>query len=265
MPVHPARPRPQRRNVLRRILGAHAAAVTVVDVGARGFAPGNLVYRSLLRHQLCRVIGFEADAEECARLNERYGPRHRFLPCALFDGGRHLFHRTNSGATSSLYHPDLALMSQFENLAELCEVQSSTPIDTQRLDDAVAEDVDYLKADVQGAELILLQNGTRVLSQAVAVQVKVEFQPIYRQQPLFGDLERFLGAQGFWLKDIVDPGYRRLKCISAGGSFSSRKLCAAALICHEVLAAPELARRALELHDRRHDTGFAGQYRARRA
>src|SRR3954451_13935580 len=51
--------------------------------------------------------------------------------------------------------------------------------------------------DVQGSELEVLRGGTVKLSQAVVVQTEISFVPLYKEQPVFGDIDLELRSQGF--------------------------------------------------------------------
>ena len=51
--------------------------------------------------------------------------------------------------------------------------------------------------DVQGSELEVLRGGTAKLSQAVVVQTEISFVPLYKEQPVFGDIDLELRSQGF--------------------------------------------------------------------
>jgi len=73
---------------------------------------------------------------------------------------------------------------------------------TLPLDDAAAKfgltDASYLKLDIQGAELEVLQSGPRLLAESVmALRVETEFLPIYKGQPLQKDIDGCLRAHGF--------------------------------------------------------------------
>jgi hypothetical protein len=60
-------------------------------------------------------------------------------------------------------------------------------------------EIDYLKIDTQGTELEILQGGIRSLCAVRALEVEVEFNPIYRGQPVFADVDSFLRREGFVL------------------------------------------------------------------
>ena len=57
--------------------------------------------------------------------------------------------------------------------------------------------IDFLKMDIQGAELMVLKSGAQALSRCVAVQLEVSFVPLYENQPAFGEIDVWMRAQGF--------------------------------------------------------------------
>jgi hypothetical protein len=77
-------------------------------------------------------------------------------------------------------------------------VIAEIPVETRTLD-SISEisQLDLLKIDVQGAELVVFRNGTARLANAVAVQTEVSFVPLYKNQPVFGDIDLALRALGF--------------------------------------------------------------------
>jgi len=60
----------------------------------------------------------------------------------------------------------------------------------------------FLSLDTQGSELNILKGAKQALQSVVAVLVEVEFEPLYKSQPLFGDIHKFLLSEGFVLMDI---------------------------------------------------------------
>lgn len=64
---------------------------------------------------------------------------------------------------------------------------------------------DFLSLDTQGAEYEILSCGERTLqSNVVALIVEVEFQPIYREQKLFGDICKILSDNHFDFVKLYD-------------------------------------------------------------
>lgn len=123
-------------------------------------------------------------------------------------------HVTRYPGCSSLLEPDPAVIDLFETLGASPPdgnflVVDKVDVETVRLDDVPGlRSPDYIKIDVQGAELQVLTHGPRTLSSAVVVQTEVEFLPIYKNQPLFGDMQCFLREQGFVLHKLIDIGGR---------------------------------------------------------
>jgi len=186
-------------------------ALTIVDVGAQPLDSEDDVHRPLLVGGGCQVIGFEP-------LEAGYNARHardggwRLLTDFVGDGSRRTFYETAWGPQSSLYEPDLAAMGDFDGMAEV-SVAGTREVDTVRLDDVINEPVDFLKLDVQGAELDVLRGATRILDSVLAVHVEVEFIPIYLSQPLFDDVFRFMVTNEFDLFDLP----RLERCRYLGG------------------------------------------------
>lgn len=121
-----------------------------------------------------------------------------YLPYALGDGAEHRLHVTNVPMTSSLFPPARSTIDLFPLLGELMHVEQQLPVHTQRLDDLPElSPADFLKLDVQGAELMVLENATATLRDVAVLQCEVEFVELYEGQPLFADVDRFLRNQGF--------------------------------------------------------------------
>ncbi len=57
--------------------------------------------------------------------------------------------------------------------------------------------VDVLKLDVQGAELQALYGARKLLEKTKAVYLEVSFVPMYKDAPLFEDIDTFLGQRGY--------------------------------------------------------------------
>lgn len=170
----------------------------VVDVGAMSLGAGTDPFEPLLKRDAARVVGFEPVPSECEKLNRLHDGRRRYLPYAIGDGTVRTFHTCRSVATSSLYEPYTELLDKFQNLENLVHVVDRRPVQTHRLDDIVeVADTDYLKVDVQGAELDVFRGAERVLRNALVVHAEVEFVPLYRDQPLFSDVDQMLRRSGF--------------------------------------------------------------------
>ncbi len=255
----------------------------LVDVGAMDV--GHSRWDGLLATGLVDVVGFEPDPEAFARLALTSGRGRSFLPHALGDGTRRPFHVCAFTPTSSLLEPDIDLARRFTFLAELMAVRHVAEIETRRLDDLPeVADADILKLDTQGSELMILEHGLRTLGGSVVVEIEVEFVQLYRDQPLFAEVDQLMRRQGFmlhsfagfgsrtwqpltiqnrlhegirqmlWADAIYVPHPDRLAALGAG------KLHKLAIILHEVLGSHDLALVALIEADRLSGAALAQAY-----
>jgi FkbM family methyltransferase len=162
------------------------------------------------------------------------------------------------------------------------------PVTTTRADD-IPEigNVDFFKIDVQGAELSVFQNATRVLGDALIVQTEVEFLELYKEQPLFADVDTFLRRQGFVFHTFDSFGMRAFKplvrdfnailgfrqylwsdaiyvrdwlCLE---KLSDEKLKKFAVLAHDVLGSFDLAHLVLSALERRTGRNWTEVYRDR--
>jgi FkbM family methyltransferase len=264
-----------------RVLRDLAPALKILDLGALFVGTGVEPYARLLSNGRNSVVGFEAIPEACAELNRRFAPDRQFLPYTIADGRRRNFYRCNQAMTSSLYEPDQDVMGRYQYLGELCQVESVREVDTWRLDDIEAtQNADFLKIDVQGAELDVLKHGVQTLRSVVAIQTEVEFVPIYKFQPLFADVDSFLRGQGFQFFRFINAEGRSLKSamtalpytqvlwadavyirtIEQWTTLSDGALAKLAFILHVLYDEFDYTAELLRIFDERHGTGHRVRY-----
>ena len=172
--------------------------LVVVDVGARWGAGER--WRPF--GSRVRVIGFDPDEEECARLAAKE-PDVIYESSALGSrSGRTTLYRTVEPACSSLYPPIDGLADERPAL-EVIRPDGEEVVTITTLDDWLAgsafDEVHVLKLDTQGSELGVLEGAERELANVRVLEIEVELNPIYAGQPLFGDVDRFLRDRGFVL------------------------------------------------------------------
>ncbi|WP_430014809.1 FkbM family methyltransferase [Microcystis protocystis FBCC-A270] len=167
------------------------------------------------------IYGFEADADECKRMNQNLKERNirhqeKHIPIALSNTqGKSQLYVTKEKMCSSLYEPNHSYVSRFPNfLPEFLTLDYVSEIETTTLDSFCASElvdsIDFLQVDVQGAELNIFQGAQQIIKNStLAIQTEVEFAPIYKNQPLFADVDSHLRQQGFFLQ-----GFKGLHCIS---------------------------------------------------
>lgn len=163
---------------------------TIFEVGARAVNKAEEpFYRLLSIFPGSRIIAFEPDEELCAQKNAtgREGLVH--YPFAL--GRREEqrpFYETEHPMCSSLYQPNESLLEKYNNL-EVMRIRRIGKVDTVSIDHFVESEgiecIDFIKIDIQGAELEVFQGGVSSLSNVLAVVTEAEFIQLYVDQPLF--------------------------------------------------------------------------------
>jgi FkbM family methyltransferase len=258
----------------------------VLDIGAAmGERPP---YQNMVEAGQARVFGFEPNAQECHKLNAQYGPPHRFFPHFVGAGGPATFHETVWVQTGSLYEPNMPLLSKFLSLAEVCAPVAQHAIETTRLDDVQGLDnVDFFKIDIQGGELAVFQNAARALSQALVVQTEVEFVPLYKNQPMFADVDIFLRNAGFQFHTFKGFGSRTFSPVQMDNNptkglhqmlwsdavyvrdwmhlqaIDDLKLRKYAVLAHDVCSSFDLAHMLLQALDQKNGTDLSTRYLVR--
>lgn len=162
------------------------------------------------------IYGFEADADECKRMNQNLKERNirhqeKHIPIALSNTqGKSQLYVTKKKACSSLYEPNGNYASRFRSsLPEFLTLDYISEIETTTLDSFCASElidtIDFLQVDVQGAELNIFQGAQQIIkNSSLAIQTEVEFAPIYKNQPLFADVDNHLRQQGFFLQELKE-------------------------------------------------------------
>jgi FkbM family methyltransferase len=192
-------------------LGRKIPTIQILDVGA--MATGEERYRPLVASGLAEVTGFEPNPAEYARLQDRKSP-YRYLPHFLGAGQPAKFHLTYYPGCSSLLEPDAKVINLFMTIDSVdpdgnCHVFKTETVETTRLDDIKPPlTVDFLKVDAQGHELEIMRHGTSILAKTLVIECETEFVPLYKDQPLFGDVQCFLREQGFMLHKLIDVAGR---------------------------------------------------------
>lgn len=117
-----------------------------------------------------------------------------------------------------------SILSGFEGGAALAGAKAEvkqTPATT--LDALVARlglpDPDFIKLDLQGAELMCLDGAARCLRSAQALLLEVSFIPLMRGMPLIGDVIPYLASRGFRAYDVLGLWQRPLDRALAQGDF----------------------------------------------
>ncbi|MEM9541011.1 MAG: FkbM family methyltransferase [Cyanobacteria bacterium P01_E01_bin.42] len=163
------------------------------------------------------IYGFDADAKACAIANQNFARSPKnwteiHVPIALWDNeGIQTLHLTEPPGCSSLFPLETLQVERFlEYLFDGPFPRETIQVETTTLDRFCQmqgiKSIDFLHLDVQGGELNVLDGARKMFQTGIlGVMTEVNFLPLYRQQPLFGDIDRFLNQQGFSLFNFNLP------------------------------------------------------------
>lgn len=269
------------------VLGDTLEKIQVIDVGALPLEGHRESYDGLIEAGMAHVIGFEPVGDACEKLNAKHEGTHTFLPHFVGDGTKGTFRLCNYEMTSSLLEPNQPLLDKFSQLNMVCRVVDEFPVETTRLDDLPdCRGTDYLKMDVQGGELGVVNGATEVLKDVLVIESEVEFIPLYKDQPLYAEMDQALRSHGFMFHKFLGLASRTFLPMQVGGSpanglsqhvwsdgiwvrdfmkpevLSDAQLLKTAAILHDVYGSYDFALFWIGLYDKRAGTDFASAYMA---
>ncbi|MDO8788891.1 MAG: FkbM family methyltransferase [Sulfuritalea sp.] len=181
-------------------------AIRMIDVGASGgILPRWNPYQADIA-----FVGLEPDSRSFRQLQVSEDAKqfnsYKLIPWGAWNTeGKINISFTRKPMCSSHFQPNTAFLSRFQN-AERFEVVGSGEVECQTLDSLqpdLGDGVDFIKLDLEGGELAVLQGAKSVLCTCLGLHVEVCFQHLRVGQPLFGDITAFLVNQGMEFVDFV--------------------------------------------------------------
>lgn len=153
----------------------------------------------------------EPDPEEAERLQNFYRKKNieaKIYQTALWSECRNLsLNLTKSPGCSSIFNPNIALLEKFPDvnrfsISKKINFQCDT-IDNLSTSSEIKK-IDFVKIDVQGAELEILKGGKSFFqNNLIGIELEVEFLEVYKGQPLFSEIDFFVRKElGLELWDI---------------------------------------------------------------
>lgn len=107
---------------------------------------------------------------------------------------------------SSIYHPNYEFLKLYTDpnrfeIVEKIELNATTLNNQQK--QMNLDRIDFIKLDTQGSELDILKGANEALFNVIGIETEIEFQEMYKGQPLFSDIDNYLRDNGFFLFNLT--------------------------------------------------------------
>lgn len=202
------------------------AKIIIIDIGGHegGFTE---LFRS--SKMLKQSIIFEPLAYESRQLRKRFADSTvTIIEAAVSDkNGETTFYEYNRSSTSSLLAFNESLNAS-DHLNR--DVAKEHIVKSVRLDDVPEvnnlKNIDLMKIDVQGAEMMVITGATRTLGKTKYLVVELSLQHVYQNAPLIPDVIAALREQGFILQRLL-PAYQNNhgELVQCDGIFVNQYFC----------------------------------------
>ena len=132
--------------------------IQIMDVGASAIAEVP-IYKTLLEKKLAHLNAFEGDPRQIEGIKKSYGEQATIYRDFLYDGSIQTIYLASSpSGMTSLLKPDVAALKFFNGFENFGHIENTEQVKTKKLDDVNGLPlIDFLKMDIQGAELTVLK------------------------------------------------------------------------------------------------------------
>tara|TARA_X000000950_G_scaffold137626_1_gene170862 strand:- start:942 stop:1793 length:852 start_codon:yes stop_codon:yes gene_type:complete len=173
--------------------------IEILDIGSAVISE-EPIYKQLLKKKIAHLNLFDGDIRQIDKIKKEYGNQNvSVFDKFIFDGKKRKVHMgTVLGGMTSLYEPNEKALNFFNGFSHIGRIEKVKEIQTLKLDDIKDLDlIDFVKLDVQGAELTILECGQEKLKNTLALQLEVSFFNLYYNQPSFGHIDIWMRNKGF--------------------------------------------------------------------
>lgn len=162
------------------------------------------------------AVGFEPDPEAYKLLEaspDEAWKSVRMFPWAVGEQtGRQALYIPQDPQSASLLKHDPKVGERFQK-QQFFELDRATEVDAKSLTESLTaagiETIDYLKIDIEGAELGIFQSAPEIMANVLAVKTEVSFLPARLDQPLAHHVAGYMDEMGFELMDLIKPAHWR--------------------------------------------------------
>lgn len=203
--------------------------IEILDIGASIIEDTNnpnlevlpTFYDQLINLNFANLHAFDGDERQQERIKEKYKSKVKLYNEYIFDGTKQTLYVTGerTGMTS-LFKPDKKVLEFFNGFENFGKVLDTKIVQTKKLDDIdELPQIDFLKMDIQGAELTVLNNSEKKLKNCIALQLETSFICLYENQPSFGEVDSWLRSKGYLPHTFVGVKKWSIKPTIFGNNF----------------------------------------------
>jgi FkbM family methyltransferase len=220
---------------------------TIIEIGALKLNKEKESFYELLDYfPSSKIIGFEIEKEVCEKMNSESLKGIKYYPYALGKANeKRKLYITQHPMCSSLYKPNETFNKLYNNL-EVTNLKDEIEIDTITLDYFIDKhdigNIDFIKIDVQGAELDIFKGASNALKNVLNIVCEVEFIDVYENQPLFGDICNYLSQYNLMFNKFLGLAGRAIKPVKLDNNLNkpSQHMWSDAVFVHHILKIHDL-------------------------
>lgn len=190
----------------------------ILDIGAAGEIKEN--WRQF--EPILDYVGIEPDLENYQKIqkNKNICKSYKIFNKALWDSKTRLnLNITKKRTNSSILEPNFNILNNFPD-PERFKILEKKEINLSPLDELKIENIDFIKIDTQGSELNILNGSSESIKNVMGFEIEVSFIKIYKDQPLFSDVNNFMIKNNYqfmgfsdqisWKRNEADVGKNQL-------------------------------------------------------
>ena len=220
---------------------------TIIEIGALKLNKEKESFYELLDYfPSSKIIGFEIEKEVCEKMNSESLKGIKYYPYALGKANeKRKLYITQHPMCCSLYKPNEEFNKLYNNL-EVTNLKDDIEIDTITLDYFIDKhdigNIDFIKIDVQGAELDIFKGASNALKNVLNIVCEVEFIDVYENQPLFGDICNYLSQYNLMFNKFLGLAGRAIKPVKLDNNSNkpSQHMWSDAVFVHHILKIHDL-------------------------
>jgi FkbM family methyltransferase len=180
---------------VRHLRSQGFAPLQIVDVGAYDGLWARRVREIFPKAHILMIEPLNDKAEQLRAVTSKLGNATYCSALVAAEPGRKVIFYQHETASSLFRFPTAMSPTAVE--------KSTTTLDTILTEHNIQK-VDFLKLDIQGAELDALKGGTRALNTAAVVLLELSVDDTYVGAPHASDVIAFMRDQGFTFRDLAD-------------------------------------------------------------